>query len=327
MTEAVAAQSAQRTRRACLALVTGCTLALALGCAATTTADDAAAAIELAPGVFMVRGSAGAAEPANRGRIGNSGFVVGDSGVIAIDTGTSYHHGQALLECIARTTDRPVRLALVTHVQPEFLFGANAFRERSIPIRMHSKAASLMAARCETCLKNLNQTLGGEAMAGTAMFDPDEVFDQTHTLAQGGRAVRVIYLGHSSGPGDVVVLDEASGVLFAGGLLDDRRIPDVQDSDLAGWRDALAQMRELPLRRIVPGHGGATTAATIDAIERYLLGLQTRVTELLNAGVALSEVPQAASLPEFAGWDQYDTIHRRNASVVYLRLERELLYK
>jgi len=320
-----AARSARRTRGVGRALVAACTVALALGCA-SSAADDAAAT-ELAPGVFMVRGSGGTAEPANAGRIGNSGFIVGDSGVIAIDTGTSYRHGRALLARIAQVTDKPVRLALITHVQPEFVFGGSAFRERGIPIRMHANAASLMASRCESCLKNLNRVLGSDAMAGTTMFVPDQVFEQTHTLARSGRAVRVIYLGHSSGPGDVAVFDEASGVLFAGGLLDERRIPDVQDGDLAAWLDALARLRELPLRRIVPGHGGATTVAAIDAQARYLSGLQTRMADLLNAGAGLSEAPDAANLPDFAAWDQYDTIHRRNASIVYIRLERELLFK
>ncbi|HET7528165.1 MAG TPA: MBL fold metallo-hydrolase [Burkholderiaceae bacterium] len=327
MTAGVAAQSTQRARRVGLALVVAWAIVVALACAATASADDGAPAIELAPGVFMVRGSGGVAEPANGGRIGNSGFIVGDGGVIAIDTGTSYRDGRALLARIAQTTDKPVRLALITHVQPEFLFGANAFRERGIPIRMHSKAASLMAARCEHCLKNLKLALGDEAMAGTTMFEPDQVFDQTHTLAQWGRAVRVIYFGHSSGPGDVAVLDETSGVLFAGGLLDEHRVPDVQDSDLAGWSTALTRLRELPARRIVPGHGSVTTRAAIDAVARYLADLQTRVAGLLNAGAGLSEAPDAAGLPDFATWDQYDTIHRRNASIVYIRLERELLYK
>jgi glyoxylase-like metal-dependent hydrolase (beta-lactamase superfamily II) len=311
-----------------VALVAVCAATLVSGCAAAPTSQSGEAAVmAVAPGVFMVRGSGGEAEPANLGRIGNSGFIVGESGVIAIDTGTSYRHGQALLERIAQTTDKPVKLALITHTRPEFLFGANAFRERGIPIRMHSKAAQLMAERCESCLKNLKRTLGDDAMAGTAMFEPDQVFDQTHTLTQVGRAVKVIYLGHSSGPGDVAVLDETSGVLFAGGLLDERRIPDLFDSDLAGWRDALVRLRELPLRRIVPGHGSATTPAVIDAVARYLSSLQTRVAELLNAGTSLSEAPDAASLPDFASWDQYDTIHRRNVSVVFVRLERELLYK
>jgi glyoxylase-like metal-dependent hydrolase (beta-lactamase superfamily II) len=310
-----------------LVLMAAWAIVVASGCAATAHAGGGAAAVALAPGVYMVRGSGGEADAANLGRIGNSGFIVGDNGVIAIDTGTSYRHGQALLARIAQTTDKPVRLVLITHTRPEFLFGANAFRERGIPIRMHKEAATLMAARCDSCLKNLQRALGDTALTGTTMFEPDQVFEQTHTLNQAGRMVKVIYFGHSSGPGDVAVLDETSGVLFAGGLLDEHRIPDVFDSDLAGWREALGRLRALPLRRIVPGHGSVTTPAAIDAVARYLSTLEARVTELFNAGTSLAEAPDAARLPDFASWDQYDTTHRRNASIVYIRIERELLFK
>ena len=63
--------------------------------------------------------------------------------------------------------------------------------------------------------------------------------DDAHALDLAGRTARVLYFGHSSGPGDIAVFDETSGTLFAGGLLDARRVPDIQDSDLPGWRRAL----------------------------------------------------------------------------------------
>ena len=44
-------------------------------------------------------------------------------------------------------------------------------------------------------------------------------------------------------------------------------------------------------------------------------------------GASLIGVAEATELPEFARWDQYDTIHRRNASIAFLRFERELLFK
>ena len=72
-------------------------------------------AVELAAGVYMVSGSGGAADEYNLGRIGNSGFIVGERGVIAVDTGTSYAHGQALLALIREVTAQPVLVALVTH--------------------------------------------------------------------------------------------------------------------------------------------------------------------------------------------------------------------
>ncbi|WP_423281810.1 MBL fold metallo-hydrolase [Caldimonas sp. KR1-144] len=302
-------------------------LGLAAACASARDAARTPRAESVAPGVYVVRGLPGDVDTVNLGRVGNAGFIVGEQGVIAIDTGTSYRHGQALLQAIAQVTDRPVRLAIVTHPRQEFLFGAAAFRERGIALHMHRDAARLMASRCETCLKNLQRQLGEDEMRGTIMWQPDVAFDGSPRIDAIGRPVQLLYFGHSSGPGDVAVLDERSGVLFAGGLLDARRIPDVLDGDLAGWRRALDALRARAPSAIVPGHGPVTTVAAIDAEQRYLVRLEWRLTQLLERGVALSEVADAAALPEFDRWDQYDTIHRRNASIIYVRLERDLLFR
>ena len=284
--------------------------------------------VEVAPGVYLAQGAAGEPDPANLGRVGNAGFIVGDSGVIAIDTGTSYRQGVALLEAIGRVTPKPVRLVLITHARQEFLFGAAAYRERGIPIHMHRKTARLMAARCENCLKNLRRTLGEEEMRGTAIFKPDREFEEGHAVEAIGRPVRVLYHGHSSGPGDIAVLDERTGALFAGGLLDNQRIPDIQDGDPEVWRKALAALQHTGAKTVVPGHGPAVPAPeAIAAVERYLAQLETKVRELLRAGVALSAVADRSELPGFEGWDLYDTVHRRNASIMYLRLEREQIFK
>ena len=302
---------------------------IAAGCAtpAGSTAAQAPVALKVAEGVYMLPGSRGEVDTGTLGRIGNAGFIIGDSGVIAIDTGTSYLHGVALLNAIAKVTDKPIRLALITHTRQEFLFGAAAYRERGIPIHMHRKTAELMVARCEGCLKTLKRVLGEDAMRGTVMFKPDEVFDQAPLLRLIGRPVQVLHHGHSSGPGDIAVLDLQSGVLFAGGLVDHLRVPDVQDSLLPGWRRALAGLRALPIQNLVPGHGPSATADSIDAVQRYLAQLEARVLELIRSGAALSDVPDSAALPEFKDWDQYDIIHRRNASVLFVRMEREQMFK
>ena len=239
----------------------------------------------------MVPGTGSAADDQNAGRIGNSGFIVGERGVIAVDTGTSYAHGRDLLAAIREVTAQPVRVALITHTRPEFLFGGAAFREAGIPIRMHRRTAGLMASRCETCLRTLRQTLGESAMHGTTLYKADQEFDATHELDLIGRPVRVLSFGHSSGPGDSAVLDVRSHVLFAGGLLDVQRIPDIQDSDLEGWRKALRELGGLRVARIVPGHGAAATAQAIEGVVRYLAALELRVRALLEAGTSLRTLP------------------------------------
>lgn len=281
----------------------------------------------VAPGVYMFAGTGGEPGPANLGRTGNAGFIVGPAGVLVVDTGVSFRHGEALLAEVARITPLPVRQVIVTHTRQEFLFGASAFRARGIPVHMHRRAAQLMAARCEGCLKTLVRVLGEDEMRGTAMFTPDAVFDTGWTTTVTGRPAQVLYLGHSSGPGDVAVFEPQSGVLFGGGLVDGGYIPDVQDSQLAEWAKALTQLQALPLRRVVPGHGPAASPALLGQVARYLAQLQQRTADLLAHGTALSEVADRTELPEFRDWDQYDTIHRRNASVIYLRLERESMFK
>lgn len=302
--------------------VVGCAAAPAV---AGPSAAEAGRAVEVAPGVYMVRGAAGEVDETNLGRVGNTGFIVGPTGVIAVDTGTSYLHGQALLAEIARVTDRPVKLALVTHTRQEFLFGAAAYRERGIPIHMQRLGARLMAARCEGCLKSLNRQLGADAMRGTTMFKADVEFDGPLKLDLIGRPVEVLYYGHSSGPGDIGVLDVTTGSLFAGGLLDSQRIPDVQDSNMEGWQRALAALRQVGVQRVIAGHGPLASDRVIEQVGNYLSRLETRLLELLKADVALSEVPDAAAMPQFADWDQYQTTHRRNASILFVRMERDQL--
>ena len=101
----------------------------------------------------------------------------------------------------------------------------------------------------------------------------------------------------------------------------------VQDSDRPGWHAALNSLGRLPLVAIVPGHGPAGPASLITSVDRYLTDLERRMAELLQAGVALSEIAEAAALPAFAHWDRYDSIHPRNASIVFLQLERESMFK
>jgi glyoxylase-like metal-dependent hydrolase (beta-lactamase superfamily II) len=304
-----------------------CCCGAVMGCAAPRASADRIALQTVAPGVFFARGATGEVSPTNLGRVGNAGFIEGPQGVLAIDTGTSFAHGQALMQALREKTSAPVRRALNT--RQEFLFGAPAFQAARTPVHMHPAAATLMVSRCERCLKTLQQTLGTQAMQGTAMFKPDGLLDDTATqdISVIGRRLQVLHFGHSSGPGDVAVLDETTGSLFAGGLVDDRRIPDIQDSRLPEWEAALSSLSKLPIRHIMPGHGPAGGPELIGGVQRYLGQLQARVRALIQSGVGLGDaVEQLESDDAFRDWAGYDIIHRRNVSIAYLRQEQALLF-
>jgi glyoxylase-like metal-dependent hydrolase (beta-lactamase superfamily II) len=311
---------------------------LLAGCAGGPGAPGAGTAaastpMAVAPGVYVLRGAQGEIGPDNRGRIANLAFIVGPKGVLAINSGVSHRQGLAMLAAIRSVTALPVRQLLLTHVRQEFLFGTSAFVEQGIPVLMHPAAARLMAARCETCLKSLVRALGAEEMQGSQVPKAPLTFDPalgsgSGRLADIGRPLQLLSAGpggHSSGPGDLALLDDTTATLVAGGWIDARSIPDVQDAHWPGWREALALARSTQPRQVLPGHGPVGGPAQIDGVLRYLAQLEQRTAELLREGVALSDVADRTDLPEFAQWDQYDTIHRRNASLVFLRQERALL--
>lgn len=280
--------------------------------------------------VYAFLGANGEIGTGNLGRIGNAGFIIGEHGVLVVDSGVSDAHGQALLQAIKRVTDKPVRALLVTHAVQEFLFGATAFQREDVSLWMHERAEYLMRQRCNNCLKQLNATLGEAAMRGSRLPVPEHVITDVKASEQQisaliGRRISLHYYGHSSGPGDIVVMDEASRVMFTGAMAESTRLPDTHDAKLNEWLKALSQLKALKPEQVVPGHGAVTRGAqAIDATRAYLEALDRHVARLVHQGVSLTEASAQVPMREYERWDQYAAIHGPNVHRSYLEHERRL---
>lgn len=314
-------------------------LAVLLVLLAVTFGARAQEALTLAEGVHVFVGDTGEPSPANRGRIGNVGFVVGDSGTVVINAGASYRHGRALLAAAERIGGKPVVLVVITQPVQEFVMGAAAFADQGIPVLAHRASAALIASRCEDCLHRLRQVLGEDEMAGSRVHRPERQIEASTTLEAGGRRLALIHPGWGSSPGDLMVRDVRSGVVFAGALVSVDRVPELRDSDPRGWLAALDALQALTRgeaghanavdmpadARIVPGYGPPVSAAALDAVRDYIVDTEARVRSLFDAGTPLSALVQAAQLPRYAGWALYQPVHGRNVQQRYLALERATL--
>jgi glyoxylase-like metal-dependent hydrolase (beta-lactamase superfamily II) len=282
-----------------------------------------AAAVEpvrVAPDVYAVLGEGGAPSAQNRGRVANAGFIVGPSGVVVIDSGISLRHGRSMLEAIRRTTDRPIKLVVLTHAMQEFVFGIGAFTQQGASVIAHRETRTLMKARCQACLEHLRGLLG-EEMEGTELLLPDRIVDSTTQVSAGGVRLELLYLGPAATPGDVVVLHPASAVAFTGGLVTGRQIPQLRDGDFAGWLSALQELRAAPVRRIVPGFGAIGGRELIDSTAGYLCALEERVAALYRSQIGLVEALQRSELEAYRDWPGYEAYHGRNALHRYLQIE------
>jgi glyoxylase-like metal-dependent hydrolase (beta-lactamase superfamily II) len=277
--------------------------------------------VRVAPGVYAFIGDIGQPSVENGADTGNSGFIVGDDGVVVIDTGVSCRHGLDMLAAIAAVTDLPVRLVIITHGVQEFLFGSAAFADRGIPILAHRATVELMRSRCEHCLANLVALLGEERMRGTRVVLPQRTVDAATTLQIAGRTLELLHFGWAATPGDLAVLDRISGVLFAGGLVTSARIPELRDGKLQGWMDALTALQEIPARLVVPGHGPVASPDAIAATRAYLGALDRKARELYDAGRSLLEAVDESALPEYAHWGSYPVLNRKNLQQRYLEYE------
>lgn len=293
-------------------------LALLLLLARTALALDP---IGVAPDVYMFAGDMGEPSIGNGANTGNAGFIVGQHGVIVIDTGASRRRGEAMIEAIARVTDKPIRLVIVTHAVQEFLFGNAAFAARGIPILAHAKSLELMRSRCEHCLDNLKQLLGESEMAGTHLVLPDRLVADSGSLVWAGRHLQLLHYGWAATPGDLAVFDPKSGVLFAGGLLSAQRVPELRDGKLDAWVDTLDRMTRIPATAIVPGHGPLATPAALTSLRDYLRALDAKVRALYAENRSLLEALDAADLPAYRDWAMYPILHRKNVQQRYLELE------
>lgn len=275
----------------------------------------------LAPGVYAWIGSSDEAAPENRGRVGNGGFVIGTDGVVMISTGSSYVDGRERIAQAERIAGKPVVLAIESQPLQEFVMGAAAFAERGVPVLAQDATAKMIVARCENCLKNLVTILGKATMAGTRVLAPTQTLAATETREIAGRRLLLWHPAWAATPGDLLVLDLDSGIAFAGALASVHRIPELRDANLAGWRQALAEMAALPIRRLVPGWGPVAGLEALAPMARYFDDTERQATALLESGASLLETAEHSDLPAYAGWALYPRAHARNLQQVYLRLE------
>lgn len=221
-------------------------------------AADAPAACPTAeaigPGVHLLAGRDSTPDPANGGQVVNRLFLVGTQGVVVIDPGPTPASGQALRCAIARVTQLPVVAIVLTHPHPENVLASAAFA--GAEIYASADAAEAMARRCERCQKHLATLIADPALASLPPPQPDRLITDRVAAAPGGRQLELIPLGPAHSPGDLAVLDRASGLLIAGDVANVDELPDLHDGNVAGWRDALQRLADEPgVAGVIPGRG------------------------------------------------------------------------
>ena len=283
--------------------------------------DYGLSARALAPGVYVVEGANADFAVANGCNIINTGFIVTGAGVVVINTGPSRRYGEQLRALIGRTTTEPVVQVIHLNLHPDYFLGNQAFAD--VPRLATTATRAGMVREAQAYETNLYR-LCGDWMKGTEALLP--------TGTVGGGPMRLgtrelelrEYRGHTDS--DLVLIDRASGVVFAGGLVFVQRVPTTPHARLPEWRDSLRALGGLPVRVLVPSHGPVRSdGAGIAATERYLQWLDDTLRRGAEQGLDLNELLRAEVPAEFRAWAAFGTEYTRNVVHLYPRYEQAVL--
>ncbi len=242
--------------------------------------------VRVAEGVYAFFGDTRHFTRKNGGNIVNTGFIITDIGVVVIDTGPSVKYGREMRAAIASVTPKPIVQVYNTHNHPDHYFGNQAFKD--VPIAALDAARKVMSHEGEAVAENLYR-LVGDWMLGTEVVLPSDTVSSSGRRF-GGRLIRTIaYNGHTDG--DLVVIDEQTGVVFAGDLVFFNRAPTTPHAEIPAWLDVLEQLRKTPFRVMIPGHGPMVRdTRAIDQTAGYLSWLQKAFSDAAASGREMTEV-------------------------------------
>jgi quinoprotein relay system zinc metallohydrolase 1 len=289
--------------------------------AVKATFDYRLQARAIASGVWVVEGANDDFHVDNGCNIINTGFIATGAGVLVINTGPSKRYGEQLRALIERTVSEPIVQVLHLNLHPDYFFGDQAFVDR--PRSGTAETLAGIAREGKAYEDNLYRVCG-DWMKGTETVVPT-VPVAPGPLKIGSREFELIeWKGHTAS--DLVLLDKATGVMFAGGLVFADRVPTTPHADLGPW---LASLDELAARKpsaVVPSHGPVDGGlAGIDQTRRYLRWLDASFTQAARAGLEMNDVLRQPVPAEFRGWAAFKTEYGRNVAHLYPRYEQRVL--
>ena len=277
----------------------------------------------VAENIYAFIGDTGMRTSANEGMNANSGFIVTNAGVVVIDSGSTWQVAQAIHRAIKTVTRQPIKFVVNTGGQDHRWLGNGYFKSIGAEIIAARRALADMQARGGMELDSLRQILG-EKMAGTLPVYPDHFFDQSETVRLGDQEIQLLFFHGGHTPGDSVVWLPKQSVLFSGDLVFvDRILGIFPFSNSQNWLDSFAAMEKLEPKLIVPGHGKVCDLALARHDTRdYLQLLHDHMAQAAKDWVELDAAINTLHDEAYHSLRNFDSLHRLNASNVYLELEK-----
>ncbi len=212
----------------------------------------------------------------------NTGVIVGDKGVMIIDTQATPIMAQDVIRRVREVTGKPVTHILLSHYHAVRVLGASAYGAHTIIASRDTH--DLIVERGEqdkaSEIGRFPRLFRGVESVPPGLTWPDVVFEGELVVDLGGVKVRIFQLGRGHTKGDTVAWLEDDRVLFSGDLVEYGATPYTGDAYLRDWPATLDRLSALKPEKLVPGRGDALLSA--DASQAAIAFTRQFVTDLLE---------------------------------------------
>lgn len=291
--------------------------------------------IDQAPGksVWYSTGNPGIPGKDNEGNTSNAGFVVTSDGVVVFDALGTPSHGWALLREIRKVTDKKIRYVVASHYHADHIYGLQAFKDHADAIIVAQERSGEYKDNEETADEKANQRLDQRRSAlfpwvdgNTRVVPPDVTFSERMTIALGDRRLTLLHAGPAHSSSDIMMMVEPDGVLFAGDIVQNGRIPFMNSDDVSTvkWLDALGAVEKLDPKFIIPGHGRTSTEAkqAIAFTRDYIQNLRNTMAAAVQNWTDFDVAYDQADWSKYRDMPAFASNNRGNAYRIYLELEK-----
>ena len=245
----------------------------------------------------------------------NTGVVVGEDGVLVVDTQATPLMAREVIRRIRRVTSKPIKYVVLSHYHAVRVLGAAAYKAGQIIASQTT--LELIRERGRQDMKSEIGRFprlfrGAKSIPGLTW--PTLAFKDELTLRMGELEVKVIHAGPGHTAGDTIVWVPSQRVLFSGDLVEYEAGIYTGDAQLEEWPATLARLRALKPRALVPGRGPAlVTPAQCDKAIRYTQDFVTALYASARRAVAAGKTLKQAydqtrrrMDPKYAGYPIYE---------------------
>ena len=257
----------------------------------------------------------------NQGYMINSTVIVGDKGVILVDSGGTHDVGRHIAKAISRITPKPVSHVINTHPHGDHYLGNSAFGGATI---ISSEKCRAMVVETGDAWLELMEQLVGRSFPDTKPIAAGVTYPEgsmTEIILHGIRLVFWVPKG-SHTVGDMLVYLPQDKVLVTGDVVVNGIVPVMQDASIKNWIGTLGEIQELDVNTFVPGHGGLMTMSDVKALHRAIIRFYSGVKAGYDKGFGESDIRKSLDI---ADWEKLERAYviGRNINRAYLEIEND----